>query len=344
MTFGLFSKSYDPASDMPDQSGKTFIVTGGNTGLGYEAILAFVKKGAHVIMAARSTSKAKAATESIKKACPSADIVFLPLDLSDFSSIRVFAESVKKNYAHIDVLVNNAGVMALPYSTTAQGQEIQFGTNHMGHYYLTRLLLPLLLAAPAPRVVNLSSAGHNIAWRGLPTLYPNPLGTPTLGQVSEVAKYLEGITTYERYGISKLANLLHAKSLALKYPKLVVVSCHPGVIVSNLYESFIASSFLAAWSTVLLRRITISVKTGALNQIWCATVPATEIVSGKYYVPVGRLPGWLEYSGESRWAKNEQEAERLWWWSDWVCDNWEKRHCNDRWKIYKPKQFSSKED
>jgi NAD(P)-dependent dehydrogenase (short-subunit alcohol dehydrogenase family) len=195
--------------------------------------------------------------------------------------------------------MNNAGVMALPYSRTAEGYEIQFGTNHMGHFLLTKLLLPVL--EDGGRVVNLGSVGHNAAFRGL--------SLPDLGT------QLEKANTWERYALSKLANILHAKELARRYPKVVAVSVHPGVVMSDLYAPFVGENWVfkagvKAFGLVAGK----SPEQGALNQLYCTVMP---MESGEYYVPVGRKgnEGWW-HEGPTKWAKNDDLAKRLWEWSD----------------------------
>ncbi|KAG9622101.1 oxidoreductase, partial [Aureobasidium melanogenum] len=198
--FGLFGgKSFDPEKDTPDLSGKVIIVTGGNTGLGKESVLQFAKHNpSQIYLAARTESKARSAIEDIKSQVPDAKVEFLSLDLSDFDSVKAAADSFKQKEQRLDILLNNAGIMSVPYSTTKQGYEIQFGTNHMGHALLTKLLMPVLLkTAEDPkadvRVVSLSSEGHQLA-RGCGILY-DQAAAETYG-------------TWSRYGSAKLANIL----------------------------------------------------------------------------------------------------------------------------------------
>ena len=149
------------AQDMPDLTGKVAIVTGANSGLGYETARALARKNAHVVMAVRSQEKGQAAIKQIRQESPTALLELMPLDLADLASIRQFAETFKANYNRLDILSNNAGVMAIPYRKTADGFEMQFGTNHLGHFALTGLLLPVLQATPNARVVNTSSSLSN---------------------------------------------------------------------------------------------------------------------------------------------------------------------------------------
>ena len=179
------------AEDLPDLSGKTIIVTGGNSGIGYEAALQFARKGAEVILACRNMQKAGAADAQITAMYPSAKVEPMALDLSNLSSIREFASAYRARHRTLDILVNNAGVMALPYSRTADGFEMQFGTNHLGHFALTGLLLEPLLAADHARVVNVSSGAHR-------------MGAIRFDDLN----WEHGYTKWRAYGQSKLANLL----------------------------------------------------------------------------------------------------------------------------------------
>ena len=144
-------------NDMPDLSGKVVVVTGANCGLGYEAAKEFARKGARTVLACRSVDKAQAALDQIKQEIPGAHVETLQLDLASLASVRDFAQAFKSRYDRLDILVNNAGIMWVPYQKTEDGFESQFGTNHLGHFALTGLLMDLLLKTPGARVVNVSS-------------------------------------------------------------------------------------------------------------------------------------------------------------------------------------------
>src|SRR5919201_508505 len=147
-------------ADIPDQTGRTAVITGANTGLGYETASALAAKGAHVVLAVRNLEKGKDAAALIAKRNPATDVSLQELDLTSLESIRAAADQLRSNYDSIDLLINNAGVMMTPKSTTKDGFELQFGTNHLGHFALTNLLLDRVLAAPGSRVVTVSSQGH----------------------------------------------------------------------------------------------------------------------------------------------------------------------------------------
>ena len=148
------------ANDIPDQTGRVAIVTGANSGIGYETALALAGKGATVIMACRNLDKANAAADQIRRTNPAGQVVVLQLDLGDLDSVRKFATEFQASYDRLDLLINNAGIMAPPYGKTAQGFESQFGVNHLGHFALTGLLLDLILATPGSRIVTVSSVMH----------------------------------------------------------------------------------------------------------------------------------------------------------------------------------------
>jgi NAD(P)-dependent dehydrogenase (short-subunit alcohol dehydrogenase family) len=202
----------------------------------------------------------------------------------------------------LDILMNNAGVMATPYSITKEGYEIQFGTNHMGHALLTKLLLPVMLeTSKMPgadvRVVSLSSMGHHLA----------PSGGILFDQQT-----LEQQSTWRRYGSSKLANILYTRSLAQHYPQITCVSIHPGIILTDLYQSLRANPFLntGLWLYGCLAMILPghypTSKGGALNQTWAATCEKAELESGAFYGPVG-----IRNAG-SKWVTDEGLKEKLW--------------------------------
>ena len=271
--------------------------------MGKEAVLQLAKHNpARLFLAARTPSKAEAAIEEIKKVVPSANISYLKLDLCSFKSISAAAEEFNSQSSRLDILMNNAGIMATPLAETDEGYESQFGTNHMGHALLTRLLMPTLLKTAEEegsdvRIVNLTSEGHNLA--------PRPQGI--LFDGAELKK--QGPWT--RYGQSKLANILFAKELASRYPNITSVAIHPGVVSTGLFIPNQQSNMLLRYGVKLLGPLFMAeARTGALNQLWGATGKKTEIVSGSYYTPVGVS------SKGSKWAQNKDLAQELWAWTE----------------------------
>ncbi|KAK4550786.1 hypothetical protein LTR36_000366 [Oleoguttula mirabilis] len=301
----LVGKSFSPEKDISSLSGKVILVTGGNTGLGKETILQLAKHNPkEIFLAARTPSKAEAAIEDIKKAVPNSNISFLQLDLTSFSAVKKAADDFKARSDRLDILINNAGIMAVPWSTTKEGYEIQFGTNHMGHALFTKLLLPTMLkTAEQPgadvRIVNLSSEGHQMA--------------PSPGIIYNQPD-LEKCATWTRYGQSKLANILHAKALQKRYPSITTTSLHPGVIITDLYATMSGSYVAAKAFTAVARGVTslgmlYDVPKGAKNQLWAATASKEEVRSSYYWKPVGAK------SGGSKYAQNDELSEKLWEWT-----------------------------
>lgn len=199
----------------------------GNSGLGQESVLQLAKHNpSQIFLAARSPDKGQAAIHNIKEVVPKANITFLQLDLTSFASIAEAAKVVNSSVSRLDILMNNAGIMMTPPGTTKDGYEIQFGTNHMGHALLTNLLLPKLLSTAEEvnadvRIITLSSAGH--------------LWAPKGGlQLETVQSEQRNLSTRQRYGQSKLANILYSIELSRRYPAIRCVSVHPGSVKTGL--------------------------------------------------------------------------------------------------------------
>jgi NAD(P)-dependent dehydrogenase (short-subunit alcohol dehydrogenase family) len=266
--------------DIPDLSGKTIIVTGANSGIGYEAALEFARAHAQVVLACRRPDSARGAIEQITKQAPGAALELMQVDLSSLASIRTAAESFRKDHRKLDVLCNNAGVMALPYARTADGFEMQFGTNHLGHFALTGLLLEPLLAADRARVVTVSSGAHK-------------MGSIRFDDLNWERSYRKWFA----YGQSKLANLLFMFELQRKADKagakLVSVGCHPGYAATNLQAagsrargSSIGERFWETVNGVFAQ----SAAMGALPTIYAASAP--DVDGGDYIGPDGFQEMW----------------------------------------------------
>jgi NAD(P)-dependent dehydrogenase (short-subunit alcohol dehydrogenase family) len=273
------------AADVPRQDGRTFVVTGANSGIGLEAARELARAGARVVMAVRSPEKGHAAAAGL-----SGDVVVRELDLASLASVRSFAADLE---GPVDVLINNAGVMALPHRTTADGFEMQFGTNHLGHFALTGLLLGRL----RDRVVTLSSGAHRI------------------GRIDfDDLQHEKSYRRWEAYGQSKLANLLFTyelqRRLSAAGSPLRAVACHPGYAATNL--QFHTESFQDAAMGLFNKVFAQSSAMGALPTLYAATVP--DIPPAAFVGPdgLGEQRGHPKLVGSSGRSKDEVAAARLW--------------------------------
>lgn len=248
------------AKDIPRLDGKTAVVTGANSGIGYHTALELGRAGADVIVACRDPGRAQAALSSLRAEAPGARFSLEMLNLADLSSARAFAERLSGSIKAIHILVNNAGIMAVPKrELTAQGFELQFGTNHLGHFALTGLLLPQLLASGAPRVVTVSSALSH-------------LGKIDLSDLQREKRY----TPMGAYNASKLANLLFMHELNRRAAKagLVSAASHPGTSKTNL-QVHAFSALVGLFGQ--------SAPRGALPSLYAATAP--DVAGGAYFGP-----------------------------------------------------------
>jgi NAD(P)-dependent dehydrogenase (short-subunit alcohol dehydrogenase family) len=298
------AKSFNPEADIGDLSNKVILVTGGNTGIGKETILQLAKHNpAKVYLAARTESKARGAIESIKTALSKpVDIEYLPLDLSSLKSVRQAAEIVNASTSRLDILILNAGIMAVPPGTTESGHDVQLGTNHIGHFQLTKLLLPLLektAATPGSdvRIISVSSEANNMA--------------PSIDTITSTEN-LTATGPWTRYGASKAANILFSAELARRYPAFKSVSLHPGMIKTDLYLpnqdiNIVFKYGFALFGPLILR----GVPEGAHNQLWAAAgAKREELVDGAYYIPVGR-----SHAG-NKFVKDKAAGKKLWDWTE----------------------------
>ena len=264
------------ARDISSQTGRIAVVTGANSGLGKSIARELARAGASVTIAVRDSDKGEQAAADIRRDVASADLSEQRLDLADLASVRSFAEAFAADHDHVDVLVNNAGIMAPPRRLTADGFESQIGTNHLGHFALTGLLLPTLLAAPAPRVVTMSSEAHWIGKMRFDDL-----------------QFERGYNNWRAYGQSKLANLMFCFELARRATEadtaLVSVAAHPGYAATNLQFAGPAHWYERAFMTVGNKVIAQSADMGALPALYAATVP--DLPSGSFVGPDGFLGG-----------------------------------------------------
>jgi NAD(P)-dependent dehydrogenase (short-subunit alcohol dehydrogenase family) len=280
------------AKDMPDLTGKVAIVTGANSGIGYEMARALACKDATVILACRNKEKAEASVRQIAQEYPSAKVELMQLDLSDLASVRRFADQFTGRYARLDILLNNAGIMVPPFAKTADGFESQFGTNHLGHFALTGLLFGDIAHTPQARVVTISSGGHRF-------------GAIDFDNLNAEKGYDRG----RAYAQSKLANLLFTYELQKRLEAAGVdasaVAAHPGWASTNLQVH---------WRMIQILNPFIGQKPemGALPALYAAT--ASEVRGGDYYGP----GGWQELGGypikvqSSARSHDSAIAARLW--------------------------------
>ena len=286
-------------NNIPSQQGKTFLITGANSGLGFEATKVLSKKEAHIIMTARNLQKGNEALEAIKKENPNAKLDLMLLDLADFESIRNFSNEFHSKYSKLDVLINNAGVMNPPKrEVTKQHFEVQFGTNHLGHFLRTGLLLDILKNTPNSRVSVQSSIVHKTESMK-PDIYFDDLN------------FEKSYNRDQAYAQSKLANLLFAyefdRRLKANNINTIVTAAHPGYTKTNLQAN---SGFLM--SVILNNILAQNVKIGTLPILRAAT--EENVMGGEYFGPTKmmELKGYPELVKSSDKSYNKDLAKKLW--------------------------------
>lgn len=286
--------------NIPDLQGKTIIVTGGNSGLGYESVKAFALKGATVILACRNLAKGEKAKNEILKTNPSGEIQVMQLDLANLTSVEAFAKKFASEHKQLDVLLNNAGIMATPNIKTDDGFEAQLGTNHLGHFALTGHLLPMLKGTPQSRVVNVSSLAHKGGKMDFNDL-----------MFEKCRKF----KPMRAYGQSKLANLLFTYELQRFFEAnnidCIAVAAHPGGSNTSLANHFETNKFMEAVSKIARGAMQPAAK-GALPQIR-ASVDAN-VKGGDYFGPsgIGELFGYPVLVKSNAASHNEENARKLW--------------------------------
>jgi NAD(P)-dependent dehydrogenase (short-subunit alcohol dehydrogenase family) len=286
------------AADIGDQRGRVAVITGANTGIGFHVAAVLADKGAHVILAVRNPDKGKAAAARIAARSPHADVAVQPLDLTSLESVRAAADAIKQAHAGIDLLVNNAGVSLTPKSCTDDGFELQFGTNHLGHFALTGLLLDRLMVVDGSRIVTVSSLGHRVrAAIDFDDLH-----------------FDRGYDPGAAYGRSKLANLLFTyelqRRLEVAGASPIAVAAHPGVSRTDLlrHASVWTRLGLGAVGPLVFQRA----EMGALPTLRAAT--DSTVSGGQYYGP----GGFMEFRGHPRVVQSsaqshdEGQQRRLW--------------------------------
>ncbi|OBL05211.1 short-chain dehydrogenase [Mycobacterium sp. 1245499.0] len=283
--------------DIPDQTGRVAVITGANTGLGYETALALADRGAHVVLAVRNLDKGKDAAARITAHSPHADVALQELDLTSLQSVRSAAEQLRTAHDRIDLLINNAGVMWTPKSTTKDGFELQFGTNHLGHFALTGLLLDRLLPVAGSRVVTVSSLGHRI----LADIHFDDL------------QWERSYNRVAAYGQAKLANLLFTYELQRRlapHGTTIAVAAHPGGSRTELTRNL--PPLVERVVTPVFGLISQDAAAGALPQLRAGTDPG--VLGGQYFGPdgIGEMQGSPKVVTSSVKSHDAERQRRLW--------------------------------
>ncbi|KAI8062421.1 hypothetical protein BC940DRAFT_308977 [Gongronella butleri] len=291
----FFSKKYYDFESIPDLSGKIAVITGSSAGIGKVCALEMARKGCHVVLACRSEDKAQAVIDEIKKETGNDKLEFIPLNLMSLQSVKAFAETYKQRHDTLDILMNNAGTMMCPFGLSDDGIETQVATNHVGHFFLTTQLLPVIEKSRSARIVNVSSMGHRMAFN------------MNLEHINDPKKY----DRTAQYGRSKAFNILFTRELTRRLQERgvdhVYVNCnHPGVVRSELTRHLMSVDSIL--TTIYNKLVTITTEDGSLTQMYLATSPEVEEkkIKGKYYVPYAQ-PGCV-----SSLASSDENAKTLW--------------------------------
>ncbi len=285
------------ASDIPDQAGRTIIITGASSGIGFEAAKVLASKGAEVILAVRDLRKGEARAAEIRAGDPAAKLTVSPLDVASLASVRDFADRMADTLPKLDVLLNNAGLgLQSQRAVTVDGFERQFGTNHLGHFALTGLLIPTLLRSPAPRVVSIASIAHR-------------RGAIDFDDLQGERRYVGR----KAYGQSKLSNLIFALELDRRAravaSRLSAIAAHPGVATTGFIAATGMPKFAASAAQFAISVLGQDAAQGALPGLYAATMPDAH--SGQYWGP----DGFQEIRGAPRLAKLAPQAQERATWS-----------------------------
>ncbi|GLV34203.1 uncharacterized protein CBL_00133 [Carabus blaptoides fortunei] len=296
----LFRKSYEGNERMV---GKTAVITGGNAGIGKETTLDLYRRGCRVIMLCRDQEKAKLAIEDIKTQCAEVEnvgeLTLLRLDLGDLSSVRACAKEILENETHIHLLINNAGIFGCPQLKTKDGYDIHFGTNHLGHFLLTMLLLPTIFKSAPARIINVSSVAHKLPYYGRKIHF------------EDIHYEKRRYRINSSYGQSKLANVMFTKELARRLKEanienITVHSLHPGIIASELGRHF--DMYLRGFSWLwkhCSNWILMTPKQGAQTTLYCALDPKLAEETGGYYENCSA-------ASPASFSYNVEACKRLW--------------------------------
>lgn len=313
--------NFKPETSIPDLIGKVIIVTGGNTGLGYQTVLQLAPHNPHtIILTARTQAKFDSAISNLRTALSDKKVIdldkmirFIQMDLASLASVKAAADTILKTTDRIDILVNNAGIMGTAAGLTTDGYEVHFGTNHMGHALFTQLLTPLLLRTAETnkgsevRIINVSSGAYYLS---------HAKGWDAELVKTDMASFGgKNGNLMSRYGQSKLANVLHAKGLAKHYPSLTAVAIAPGRVKTELLGEMMNSGrdrfyswFQCAYDAVIGAH---PVDVGAWTQVWAATESEkSRVKSGGIYFPIGVK------DKESDFARDDKMVDAFWEWTE----------------------------
>ena len=298
---------FDAAKDTPDLAGKTVLVTGGTAGLGYETALSFAGHNpGKIFFTGRSQPSADKLIKEVNSEYPNVPITFIKCDLASLESVRNAAKEIVSKTDRVDIVMANAGIMALPHGVTKDGYEIQFGTNHMGHALLIKLLTPLMESTAE------KTGDVRLVWNTSLGYGGHPSGGIKFDKVKTPQADISPVMgRWVRYGQSKLANLLYAREYAKRNPSITSVSIHPGVSATGLVTSL--GCFDRYFVSVTNIGKMLTAEQCAWNQQWAATAPlgkgSRQVESGTYYEPVG-IKGKLMRDGG-----NDELAGKLWDWT-----------------------------
>ncbi|KAL1310550.1 hypothetical protein AAFC00_000830 [Neodothiora populina] len=308
----MASIDFNPEKDIPDLAGKVILITGGTSGVGLETIKCLLQHGpSEIIFTGRNKAAADTIIETHTTSHPNVKLSFLPCDLSSLQSVKSISTNLLSNLDRLDLLLCIAGIMAVPASLSVDGYEVQFATNHLGHALLIKHLLPLLEhTAKQPhsdvRILLTSSQASN------PPM-PPPEGIQ-FDRLHTPQPMIGG--TWRRYGQSKLANVVYARALASRYPRITVASVHPGIAMTGIVRDVGWFNYCFVLATTMGRRRPANEL--AWNGVWAATGPREEVQSGAYYEPVGQRVEFAK--GDKR--GHEALEEVLWEWTQEELRKW----------------------
>ncbi|KAK5707239.1 hypothetical protein LTR17_020872 [Elasticomyces elasticus] len=297
--------TFNPEKDIPSLAGKVILVTGGTAGLGQGSILELAKhQPEHIFFTGRNQKSADSLIASVKRTAPDVNIDFIPCDISSLASVDAAAATVTTKASRLDILMLDAGIMAVDPALSVDGYEIQFATNYLGHTLLVRRLLPLLLSTAErfgdARVINMTSTGYAQA-------PPSGVDFATVKTTQEnLGTLMGGGSKWARYGQSKVAQMLYSQELAKRYPALTSLSIHPGVIQTGLFDNV---SFLTKLPTMFMKKTPVA--EGHYMQCWGATAARSKLQNGEYYEPMG-VVGKRSTSA----SKDTKLAASLWEWTE----------------------------